>query len=58
MELEKRIESVQEVLDSGRNKSEKIRILYGLGFRQSSIAKMVEVIPQFVSNVVNRKLKK
>lgn len=57
-EEKKVINSIQEILDSNMSKSHKIRTLYALGFKQYQIAKMLEIIPQFVSNVINRPLKK
>lgn len=50
--------SVQQLIDSNQSKSYKIRQLSALGFRQCHIAKMLEIIPQFVSNVLARPLKK
>lgn len=39
------------------NKSQKIRTLYAADYKQGDIARFLGIIPQFVSNVVNRPLK-
>lgn len=40
------------------DKSKAIRGLYAQGIKQYTISKMLDIRPQFVSNVVNRPLKK